>query len=111
MKTMRKVLSVLLVLAMILSLGAMAVSAAGNGVITVTDAQKGETYSLYKLFDLSYDQENTPTKFAYTYTKNGAADAFLTALQAQESPFALEEIKTTVDAGKYNVTLKDGKKM
>lgn len=110
MKTMRKVLSVLLVLAMILSLGAMAVSAAGNGTITVTDAQKGETYSLYKLFDLSYDQENTPTKFAYTYTKNGAADAFLTALQAQESPFALEEIKTTVDAGKFNVTLKDGKK-
>ena len=110
MKTMRKVLSVLLVLAMILSLGAMVVSAAGNGVITVTDAQKGETYSLYKLFDLSYDQENTPTKFAYTYTKNGAADAFLTALQAQESPFALEEIKTTVDAGKFNVTLKDGKK-
>ena len=112
MKTMRKVLSVLLVLAMILSLGAMAVSAAEmkDGVITVTDAQKGETYSLYKLFDLSYDQENTPTKFAYTYTKNGAADAFLTALQAQESPFALEEIKTTVDAGKYNVTLKAGKK-
>lgn len=112
MKTMRKVLSVLLVLAMILSLGAMAVSAAEvkDGVITVTDAQKGETYCLYKLFDLSYDQENTPTKFAYTYTKNGAADAFLTALQAQESPFALEEIKTTVDAGKYNVTLKDGKK-
>ena len=112
MKTMRKVLSVLLVLAMILSLGAMAVSAAEvkDGVITVTDAQKGETYSLYKLFDLSYDQENTPTKFAYTYTKNGEADAFLTALQAQESPFALEEIKTTVDAGKYNVTLKDGKK-
>ncbi len=110
MKTMRKVLSVLLVLAMILSLGAMAVSAAGNGTITVTDAQKGETYSLYKLFDLSYDQENTPTKFAYTYTKNGAADAFLTALQAQESPFTLEEIKTTVDAGKYNVTLKAGKK-
>ena len=112
MKTMRKVLSVLLVLAMILSLGAMAVSAAEmkDGVITVTDAQKGETYSLYKLFDLSYDQENTPTKFAYTYTKNGEADAFLTALQAQESPFALEEIKTTVDAGKFNVTLKAGKK-
>ena len=112
MKTMRKVLSVLLALAMILSLGAMAASAAEvkDGVITVTDAQKGETYSLYKLFDLSYDQENTPTKFAYTYTKNGAADAFLTALQAQESPFALEEIKTTVDAGKFNVTLKDGKK-
>lgn len=110
MKTMRKVLSVLLVLAMILSLGAMAVSAAGNGTITVTDAQKGETYSLYKLFDLSYDQENTPTKFAYTYTKNGENDNFLTALQTQDSPFALEEIKTTVDAGKYNVTLKDGKK-
>ena len=112
MKTMRKVLSVLLVLAMILSLGAMAVSAAEvkDGVITVTDAQKGETYSLYKLFDLSYDQENTPTKFAYTYTKNGENDKFLTALQTQESPFALEEIKTTVDAGKYNVTLKDGKK-
>lgn len=112
MKTMRKVLSVLLVLAMILSLGAMAVSAAEvkDGVITVTDAQKGETYSLYKLFDLSYDQENTPTKFAYTYTKNGENANFLTALQTQDSPFALEEIKTTEDAENYNVTLKDGKK-
>ncbi len=28
----------------------------------------------------------------------------------ENSPFALEEIKTTVDAGKFNVTLKDGKK-
>lgn len=105
MKTMRKVLSVLLVLAMILSLGAMAVSAAGNGTITVTDAQKGETYSLYKLFDLSYDQENTPTKFAYTYTKNGENDNFLTALQSDGSPFNLEAIVTK--PGEFNVALKE----
>ena len=105
MKTMRKVLSVLLVLAMILSLGAMAVSAAGNGTITVTDAQKGETYSLYKLFDLSYDQKNTPTKFAYTYTKNGEADTFLTALQSDGSPFNLVAIVTK--PGEFNVALKE----
>lgn len=107
MKTMRKVLSVLLVLAMILSLGAMAVSAdeVKDGVITVTDAQKGETYSLYKLFDLSYDQENTPTKFAYTYTKNGEADTFLTALQSDGSPFNLVAIVTK--PGEFNVALKE----
>lgn len=107
MKTMKKVFSVLLVLAMILSLGAMAVSAAPtDGSVTVTDPQKGETYKLYKLFDLSYDQPNNPTKFAYTYTKNGETDTFLTALQGTDSPFTLTQ---TTTANVYNVALKDQK--
>lgn len=108
MKTMRKVLSMLLVLAMLLSLGAMAVSAApGDGKVTVTDPQPGEEYKLYKLFDLIYDQPDTPTKFAYTYTTVDATqDEFLTALQTQESPFTLT--LTSTDKV-YNVALKGNK--
>lgn len=103
MKTMRKVLSVLLVLAMVLSLGAMAVSAAGTGTITVNDPEDGHTYKLYKVFDLTYDA-NDPKKVAYTYTAAAGTDDFLTALQGQNSPFTVTE---TTEAGVYNVVKKD----
>ena len=62
----------MLALVMILSLATSVFAAdtdpVKNNSITVNNAKSGETYALYKLFDLEVDSETNPT--AYTYTVN-----------------------------------------
>jgi len=53
MKTMRKVFALIMALSMVMALVVTA-NAAGNGTITITNAAKGETYKIYKLFDATY---------------------------------------------------------
>ena len=77
MKHTRKLVTLIVVLAMVMMM-AFSVSAADtptkNDSITINNAKVGETYSLYKLFDLKVDNEITPV--AYTYTVNSAWTAF-----------------------------------
>lgn len=61
---MRKLISLLLAMTMVFSL-AITVSAQNNS-ITINNAKVGETYKLYKLFDLVVDSESAPTKYSYT---------------------------------------------
>ncbi len=68
---MKKFVSVLLALAMTLALSVSAL-AAGTNSITVTGAQAGETYKIYKMLDLSVNEDKT----AYTYTVNAAWEGF-----------------------------------
>lgn len=107
---MKKLLSYLLVIALVLvqflpvANAAKGTNAEANGKITITNATVGETYEIYKLFDLeSYDTE----KEAYTYTistsspwydfmKTGNGSAYVT----------LSEYET----GKEIVTFNEGKK-
>ena len=63
---MKKLLSIIMVLALVLSLGMMSVSAATTGSITITNATIGETYNLFKFFDA-------------TYAEDGAGNALLDA--------------------------------
>lgn len=86
---------------MVLTVGVASAFAAGNGTITVTGAENGKTYSLYKVFDATASGDNV----AYTYTSKGGPDAFLTALRGQDSPFELKPAST----GEYGVTLKQDK--
>lgn len=59
MKKMKKFFAVLLAAVMMLAMGVAAFAqdvnsnAGGNGTITIENASKGETYSVYKLFDAS----------------------------------------------------------
>lgn len=70
MKTMKKLVSLALALMMALALCVPAFAAegegdaAGTGSITITNAAKGETYKLVKLFDMTFNKENN----AYVYT-------------------------------------------
>ena len=64
---MKKFATFLLVLALIMSLAIPAL-AATNDSITVVNAKAGETYKLYKMFDLKVDNPEDPK--AYTYTVN-----------------------------------------
>ena len=98
---MKKILSLLLALTMLIALGTTTAFAANNdGSITITNATVDETYAVYKVFDLTYSGENV----AYTYTKAGETDAFYDALVSEDSPFVL-----TAAGSAYNVSLKDGK--
>ena len=54
---MKKFLSILMVLAMLLSLSITAFAAQTNGSITITNATIDETYSVYKIFDATYDEK------------------------------------------------------
>jgi len=76
MTTMKKMVSLLLAAMMLLCMAnvAMAEETAKNDSITITSAKEGETYSIYKLFDLTVDSETAPK--AYTYTVNSAWAAF-----------------------------------
>ena len=99
---MKKFLALLLALMMIFALGTTAFAANSNdGSITVTNATAGNSYAVYKVFDLTYNGDNV----SYTYTKTGDADAFYTALTGGDSPF---ELAATTDNAVYNVSLKAG---
>ena len=50
---MKKFLSILLVLTLVLSLGVTAFAAENTGSVTITTATIGETYEIYKIFDAS----------------------------------------------------------
>ena len=77
MKAMKKALAIVLTLTVALTMG-MAVTAtsfaATNDSITVNNTLSGETYKLYKLFDLSVDDEDDPS--AYSYTVNSGWEDF-----------------------------------
>lgn len=74
MKCTKKLASLLLALVMALSLVTTAF-AAGDNSITVKNAQKDETYNIYKMLDLSVNADKT----AYTYTVNEQWKGFFTA--------------------------------
>lgn len=71
---MKRFATILLVMVMILSMATTAFAAEKNDSITVTGTKVGETYALYKLFDLKVDNEENPA--AYSYTVNSGWEEF-----------------------------------
>lgn len=99
---MKKTFSVLLAIVMLFALCVTAYAENNNGSITIDNAVNGEEYNAYKIFDLTYDNDNV----TYTYTASGSSDAFLTALSDAASPFNAVRIGTT--AYVYSITMKTG---
>ena len=99
MKHARKLATLLLALVMVLSLATTAFAAENDGSITISNATVGETYAVYKVFDLTY----TDNAVAYSYTKTGETDALYDALTGESSPFVLTAATTE---NVYNVSLK-----
>ena len=73
-KAMKKLMAALLAVAMVCAMAIPAWAAGGaTGSITIDKALSGETYTIYKMFDLnSYD----PTANAYSYTVDSNWKAF-----------------------------------
>ena len=97
MKSMKKIASLLLALVMALALMIPAVAAEGDaGSITLNNATIGETYHLYKLFDVTYGAAETdgtiPTDYFATEEQKNALEAiegnvFAFAYQAEDDNY------------------------
>ena len=75
MKHFKKVMALLLATVMVLAMGTTALAdTPPDYSITVNNAKEGETYTAYKMFDLSVDDPTNPT--AYRYTVNSAWSTF-----------------------------------
>lgn len=85
MKQMKKILAVVLAMVMTLSTSAVVFAATGGpndkGSIVIDNASKNQEYSIYKLFDLTFDGDDPGAKVAYSYNKTGATDALFAALK------------------------------
>ena len=65
---MKKFLSMLLVLVMVLSLSITAFATENTGSITITNATIGETYKVYKIFDASIGKDTSGNTNAVSYS-------------------------------------------
>lgn len=106
MKHVKKLICLLSVLALVVGIIPFAFAqevpvGEGAGSITVTNATIGKEYSLFKLFDATYNEDGG---VAYTYTKS-ADDALFELLNSEDSPFVMEQV---LDSDVYNVTVKEG---
>ena len=101
MKTMKKLFTVLLALAMTLALAVPAFAADTTGSITITNPQGDRTYTAYKIFDVTYSGDH------YSYTISDT-DAAFTTVKAYADVTANGLTLTPVGkTGKYNVSTGD----
>ena len=102
---MKKLTSILLALALILSLGIAGMAAGGTGSITITNATVGNSYSLYKIFDATYstDASGNTNAVAYSITTDNQFFTYLFGADGKtENPYFI------YDASTGSVTRKDG---
>ncbi len=74
MKKIKAITSLILAILMTLGFGTTALAASSPetmGTITITNAKDGETYTIYKIFDLTYDgEEGNINSYSYTVSEN-----------------------------------------
>lgn len=99
MKTMRKLFTVLLAVAMTLALAVPAFAADTTGSITITNPQEGQTYTAYKIFDVTYSGDN------YSYTISGTDAAYSTVKTYADVTANGLTLTAVADTGKYNVSI------
>ena len=104
MKTTRKALSLLMALAMLVSLFAVTAFAEGDtGTITIENTTSGQSYSLYKVFDATFTGDSTGT--AYTIQ---ASNPWYTLVKAEDSPFLVSDTPVGTTPDTYTVTIAEG---
>ncbi len=101
MEKTKKLVSLLLALAMIFAMS-LSVFAAGTNSIKVTNAQGGETYKIYKMLDADVNPEKTA--YSYTLPAGSKWESFFTGSGAGAAYVDIN----IVDGTKY-VTWKDNK--
>ena len=84
MKHARKLTSLLLALVMVFALATTAFAqdvpgTGGTGSITIFNAAKGETYTIYKLFDATVHEDEDGNSIAYTGTVPESLNTYFTA--------------------------------
>lgn len=100
MKTIRKAIGLLMILALTVTLSVTAF-AAGGGSITVENPKDGETYTAYLIFDVVYNEDQS----AYSYTI--AADSqWLAAVQGYAG-VTLSDAVTDGDGNTFYIVTKN----
>ena len=104
-KAMNKILAVLMAVAMLCAMAVPAFAAGETGTITINHAVDGQTYTIYKMFNLDSYTNNPP---AYSYTveskwadffKSGAPGAGYITLDAANHPtWTAEETAANYEA-------------
>ena len=128
MKSMKKLMALLLVVVLTLALGTTAFAASSdeaNGTITVLNPIEGETYTAYKIFDVTYDDNNdtipltqgdAEDHYAYTIDSNSPWFATVAAYAGgtadtdgvySDNGLTLTPAANTVTPIKYVVTADD----
>ena len=107
MKGIKKILALALAMVMAFGLTATNVFASGNDdTITINNAKEGETYKIYKLFDLVVDSDTTPTKYSYKvnsawselFTTGGALAKYVTITNGYVTEIKNEDGTKATDA-------------
>ena len=102
---MKKFLSILLALTLVLSLGITAFATEDTGSITITNATIGNSYSLYKIFDATYSTDANGNAEAVSYSIT-TENQFFSYLFGEDG--TAENTYFTYDAVTGAVTRKDG---
>ena len=104
MKHTRKLMALLLALILVLGLSVTAFATGETGTITVDNPQADQTYTAYKIFDVTYNTE----KSAYAYTIDSSSKWFNTVKEYAD--VAANGLKLTPVTGTttYVVTTEDG---
>ncbi len=97
MKTVARIASLLLALVMVFGLSVTAF-AAGPGTITVDNPLEGQTYTAYKIFDVTYDED----KSTYAYSIAGDSEWY-----AVVSPYDGITLTKAASENTYAVTKND----
>jgi LPXTG-motif cell wall-anchored protein len=106
MKHKKNVLALLMMFVMAMSLMTVTAFAAGTGTITIENSTKDKTYNVYKVFDATYDP-NDSTVAAYTIK---TSDPWYKLVSTDtNTPFKLSTYTVDGSSDTYQVTLKDGK--
>lgn len=106
MKTMKKLMAIVMVAAMIMAM-AVTVSAAETGTITITSQQTGQTYNIYRMFDWA----ETETTGKYWYKINTDWEAFNTGetyFDLDENGFLVKMNKTETEIATAAKTYAEG---
>ena len=126
MKTVARIASLLLALVMVFGLSVTAF-AAGPGTITVDNPLEGQTYTAYKIFDVTYDESKSTYAYSIagdsewyavvspydgiTLTKAASENTYAVTKNDSFSAAAFANVLNAAVAGKTGITLKlaDGK--
>ena len=101
MKMMRKLFTVLLALAMTLTLAVPAFAVETTGSITISNPQGDRTYTAYKIFDVTNSDEN------YSYTISNTDAAFNTVKAYADVRTNGLNLECVANTNKYNVSIND----
>ena len=106
MKKTKRMLTLLLALVMVLAMSATAFA----GTITIENGADGETYTAYKVFDVTYSVTGTDEDgndvYGYAYTIS-TSSAFFEWIQANGSTYGITLTQSAGDENVYVVTVDD----